>query len=62
MELVVASTIGILTAGGVYLIRTPHAFTGPHDVSKYFCDEPEGFKGKLRPYQKFGTRCRRRWF
>ena len=33
----------ILKLGGKYVFRTPHAFTGPHDVSKYFCDEPEGF-------------------
>ena len=33
----------ILKAGGKYVFRTPHPITGPHDVSKYFCDEPECF-------------------
>ena len=33
----------ILKKGGKYIFRTPHALTGPHDISKYFCDEPEGF-------------------
>ena len=33
----------MLKVGGVYVIRTPHALTGPHDISMYFTDEPEGF-------------------
>jgi len=33
----------ILVPGGKYLFRTPHLFTGPHDVSKYFSEIPEGF-------------------
>jgi len=33
----------ILKPGGRYVFRTPHPFTGPHDISRYFCDEPEGF-------------------
>jgi SAM-dependent methyltransferase len=33
----------ILKPGGVYVMRTPHRFTGPHDVSSYFSDHPEGF-------------------
>src|SRR5262245_4894155 len=28
----------LLKNGGTYVFRTPHAFTGPHDVSAYFCD------------------------
>lgn len=32
-----------LRPGGCYVIRTPHAVTGPWDVSRYFCDTPEGF-------------------
>ena len=33
----------ILKNGGKYIFQTPHAFSGPHDVSKYLSDEPEGF-------------------
>jgi SAM-dependent methyltransferase len=33
----------ILRDQGVYVIRTPHAYFGPHDISRYFSDEPEGF-------------------
>lgn len=36
----------IVKPRGVYLLRTPHAFTGPHDISKYFSDTPEGFHMK----------------
>jgi len=33
----------ILKHGGKYVFRTPHSFTGPHDVSGYFSDDPQGF-------------------
>jgi SAM-dependent methyltransferase len=33
----------LLKKGGRYIFRTPHALTGPHDISQYFCEEPEGF-------------------
>lgn len=33
----------LLKPGGRYVFRTPHALTGPHDVSQYFSYEPEGF-------------------
>lgn len=32
----------ILRQDGVSILRTPHAFFGPHDISKYFSAEPEG--------------------
>jgi SAM-dependent methyltransferase len=32
-----------LAPGGVYVLRTPHRFNGPHDVSQYFSDTPDGF-------------------
>jgi SAM-dependent methyltransferase len=32
-----------LKPGGVYVCVTPNRFSGPHDVSKYFTDEPTGF-------------------
>jgi len=33
----------ILRENGLYVFRTPHAFFGPHDISKYFSNVPEGF-------------------
>jgi len=42
----------ILRNGGSYLFRTPHAFFGPHDISKYFSDEPEGFHLKEWTYSE----------
>jgi SAM-dependent methyltransferase len=32
-----------LKTGGVYIISTPHRYTGPHDISRHFSDEPQGF-------------------
>lgn len=32
-----------LRVEGCYLLRTPHRLSGPHDVSRYFSDEPKGF-------------------
>lgn len=40
----------ILKKGGKYIFRTPHAFSGPHDISKYFSDTPEGFHLKEWTY------------
>jgi hypothetical protein len=39
-----------LRPGGCYLIRTPHALTGPHDISKHFSEYPEGFHLKEWTY------------
>jgi len=40
----------ILKKGGMYIFRTPHALSGPHDVSKYFSDTAEGFHLKEWTY------------
>lgn len=40
----------ILKKGARYVFRTPHPLTGPHDVSRYFCDEPECFHLKEWTY------------
>lgn len=48
----------ILKNGGRYIFRTPHLLCGPHDVSKYFSDTPQGFHlkewtyGEIRPALK----------
>ena len=33
----------LLREGGCYVMRTPHAISGPWDVSRHFCEQPEGF-------------------
>ena len=40
----------LLAPGGIYIFRTPHAFSGPHDISKFFSDTPEGFHLKEWTY------------
>ena len=42
----------ILKPGGTYVLRTPHRFSGPHDVSRYFCDNPQGFHLKEWTYRE----------
>jgi SAM-dependent methyltransferase len=49
----------ILRNGGLYILRTPHAFFGPHDISKYFSDEPEGFHLKEWTYSEIGEILKR---
>jgi SAM-dependent methyltransferase len=48
----------ILKPGGCYVIHTPHAASGPWDVSRYFCDNPEGFHLKEWTYGEL-RRCLR---
>jgi SAM-dependent methyltransferase len=40
----------ILKPGGKYVFLTPHALSGPYDISEYFCDEPECFHLKEWTY------------
>ena len=42
----------ILKKSGKYIFRTPHRYSGPHDISKYFSDEPEGFHLKEWTYSE----------
>jgi SAM-dependent methyltransferase len=44
----------LLKPGGEYVFRTPHALTGPHDVSMYFSDEPQGFHLKEWTFHELG--------
>lgn len=32
-----------LRPGGRYILDTPHRYSGPHDISRYFSDTPDGF-------------------
>ncbi len=43
----------ILKPGGKYIFRTDHAFTGPHDISQYFSNEPQGFHLKEWNFYEF---------
>jgi SAM-dependent methyltransferase len=45
---------GILKHGGKYIFCTPHVLTGPHDISMFFSDEPEGFH--LREWSYIGIK------
>lgn len=38
----------VLKPGGRYLLETPNRWAGPGDVSRFFCDQPDGFH--LREY------------
>lgn len=40
----------LLASSGKYVFRTPHLFTGPHDVSRYFSDVPLCFHLKEWTY------------
>lgn len=40
----------LLRPGGAYVFDTPHAFSGPHDISRHFSDKPEGFHLKEWTY------------
>jgi hypothetical protein len=42
----------LLKREGMYLFRTPHALSGPHDVSMYFSDVAEGFHLKEWSYRE----------
>lgn len=44
----------ILKRGGKYIFRTPHLYTGPHDVSGYFSNFPEGFHLKEWTFIELG--------
>jgi SAM-dependent methyltransferase len=48
----------ILVPGGTYFFRTPHAHSGPHDVSRFFSDTPEGFHLKEWTYTEIAPLLR----
>src|SRR4030042_1118942 len=43
----------ILIPGGKYVFRTPHAFSGSHDISQYFSNYPQGFHLREWTYTEF---------
>ena len=42
----------LLKPGGIYLLRTPHRLTGPHDVSRYFSEQAQCFHLKEWTYSE----------
>ena len=52
----------MLAPGGVYVFRTPHALCGPHDVSRFFSDAPEGFHLKEWTYREIAPLLREAGF
>ena len=53
-ELHLESVRRILKPGGRYVFRTPHRYSGPHDISAWFSEnEPEGFHLKEWTYGEF---------
>jgi len=53
----------ILKPGGRYIFRTPHRFSGPHDVSRVFkCDRPLGMHLKEYTYREFVAALRQAGF
>jgi SAM-dependent methyltransferase len=53
----------ILKPGGRYIFRTPHRFSGPHDISRVFkCDRPVGMHLKEYSYREFMTALRQTGF
>lgn len=52
VELHLETAFRILKPGAGYLISTPHAFSGPHDISAYFSDTPQGFHLKEWTYRE----------
>jgi len=41
-----------LKPGGCYIFDTPHAYSGPHDISRHFSPTPQGFHLKEWTYRE----------
>lgn len=42
----------VLKQKGIYFFRTPHRYSGPHDISRYFSNVAEGFHLKEWSYKE----------
>jgi SAM-dependent methyltransferase len=51
-----------LKPGGVYVLDTPHAFSGPHDISRYFSNAAEGFHMHEWTYKEIAILGRKHGF
>jgi SAM-dependent methyltransferase len=45
----------LLKPGGSYVFSTPHRHSGPHDISRYFSDVPQGFHLKEWTYWELAS-------
>ncbi|MEM9403034.1 MAG: methyltransferase domain-containing protein [Pseudomonadota bacterium] len=54
--------MNLLKDGGIYVLRTPHLYSGPHDVSRFFSDSPEGFHLKEYTYRELDSLLRQAGF
>jgi len=52
----------VLKKGGRYILRTPHAFFGPWDISAFFSDTPEGFHLKEWTFTELNRALKRSGF
>jgi SAM-dependent methyltransferase len=56
----------LLKPGGIYIFDTPHRYSGPHDISVFFSDTPQGFHLKEWTYGEMAKVIRdagfREWF
>jgi SAM-dependent methyltransferase len=48
----------MLRPGGRYMLRTPERWTGPHDISRWFSDEPQGFHLREWSYHEVAAAAR----
>ncbi|GBE64659.1 hypothetical protein MFM001_11210 [Mycobacterium sp. MFM001] len=63
LEAHLRGALRILKPGGRYIFRTPHRFSGPHDVSRVFnCDRPLGMHLKEYTHREILTALRRAGF
>ena len=53
---------GLLAPGGVYIVVTPSRLYGPHDVSRYFSDQPIGLHLREYLHADLASRLRRAGF
>ncbi|ORW02958.1 class I SAM-dependent methyltransferase [Mycobacterium kyorinense] len=59
LEAHLRGALRILKPGGRYIFRTPHRFSGPHDVSQVFnCDKPLGMHLKEYTHREILTALR----
>lgn len=57
-----AEAARILKPGGTYVLSTPHEFSGPHDISRYFTSGLETFHLKEWTYAGLSAELRRAGF
>lgn len=62
IDLHFATAFRLLKPGGCYVFATPHRFSGPHDVSRNFTVNPEGFHLQEWTFRSMRQHLRRAGF